>query len=59
MNADNRVGEVYIQLGNVNKWDDELITTIISRYTNIYCIAILDHTSSVNRIHGFIKQWVN
>jgi len=46
--AYNKVGVVGVGLSIKNKWNEELITTIISRYKKIYRIDIEDKNDYVD-----------
>jgi len=41
-NGNSIVGRVVIRLDSSNEWDDEILSTMISRYTNAYWIHIAD-----------------
>ena len=58
VNADNNVEAVDIRLSSNNKWNDEILKMMISRYSNVYCIGVYDWNNSVDdRMHNIIKQW--
>ena len=42
LNANSNVGEVYIGLSSDKEWNDEVITIMMNRYSNIYDISIYD-----------------
>lgn len=55
-NADNKVGVIFIELKNDKDWNEQLIMTMIKRYSNIYSIGIDDYSKTVNeRTHSMIK----
>jgi len=57
LNCDSRVGRIRIDLNT--KWNDEIVEIMISRYSNLYSIVVIDHNNSVyHMMHGLIKQWV-
>jgi len=58
VNADRKVGMVYIGLSRWNNWNDELFTLITSRYANMYGVYIADNNSSVVTVHNSIKNLV-
>ena len=60
INANTNVGRLRIRLdSSCHKWNDELVTLIINRYTNLYTIELDDWNDYVDHMmHGWIKQYV-
>jgi len=60
MGLNDKVGEIIVFLKDSNEWNDKILTWIISKYTSVYAINIFDINDEVdNKMHGFIKQFVN
>jgi len=56
VNSNDNVAEVNIGLSVHMEWNDEILAIMISRYSNIYSIGVVDYNSQVNdRVHGMIK----
>ena len=56
VNCDNRVGIVQIKLDANNEWNDKIMTTMISRFSNVYVINVNDYNNSVYyMMHGLVK----
>ena len=59
LGANTNVGYVYIGLDSSNEWDDEILSTMISRYTNVHTICVYENDDHIDhRRHRIIKQWV-
>ena len=43
LNANSKVGEVFIQLSNKNKLNSEILTSITNRCTNVHTIDLYNH----------------
>ena len=42
LNANQKVGQLWIKINNENKFDDELIIKMFNKYNNLYNIYIHD-----------------
>ena len=59
MDADDKVGGVMIILDSFSKWNYEILTTMVSKYINLYSISVFDCNDQVNNVvHGLIMKWV-
>ena len=59
LDIDSKVAKIKIIARNgYNQWNDEILTNMITRYTNVYDIEVYDDNDSVDTIHESIKQWV-
>ena len=45
LNANSKVGKVFIRLSSNNRWNDEIVKLIIDRYTSVYLIFVDDFNS--------------
>ena len=45
LNVNTNVGIVLITLDSSNKWNNEILTLIINRYTNVYYIYVVDYNN--------------
>ena len=58
-NANSKVGRIEIGLRDRDRQNDQIISLITSRYTNIYGILVVDYNDLVDhQIHDWIKQYV-
>lgn len=59
LNVADKVTKVTIVLSDSNKWTDELITTMVTKYQNIYSVRVFDNNDLVdNNMHGWIQRLV-
>ena len=55
VDANSKVGRVKIRLNSLNKWNDQLVTAMINRYKNVYCIGIYDNDNLIDeKMHRLI-----
>ena len=55
MDCNNKVGGITIAIDSNNRWNEEILRTIMRRYQNIYKVWIIDSNVQVdNRIHRVI-----
>ena len=56
VDADSNVEEILIRIDDFHRWDDEILTTMINRYSNVYDISVIDSNDLVDyKIHRMIK----
>jgi len=48
LNANKNVGIVEITLSSSMKWNSEIVTFIINKYTNVYTIYVSDNDNSID-----------
>ena len=58
LGSDTKVARIKIGVKNYYEWNDQIMTNMITRYTNVYDIEVYDDNDSVDTIHESIKQWV-
>jgi len=42
LNANSNVGEITIRLDSIIEWNDEIISMMMNRFSNMYCINVWD-----------------
>ena len=56
LNANSNVGVVKIILYSDSKWNSEILTMILDRYTNVYFIYFIDYNNYIDhQVHSWIK----
>jgi len=59
LNANSNVTKLLINLSSNHKWNSEIRTIIMNRYTNVYHIYVVDINDSIDhQMHDWIKQYV-
>jgi len=59
LNSNSNVGRLGIRPSSNHQWNSEIVELIISKYTNVYDIVVLDYNNSVDHwMHDWIKQYV-
>ena len=48
VDANSNVGTVYIIVNSDSRWNSEIVTSIINRYTNVYEIVVDNHDNQAN-----------
>jgi len=59
LNSNANVGVVVIELSSDNKWNNEILTIIANKYSNVYHIEVHDYNNSVDgQIHDWIQKYI-